>query len=140
MHAAAVADVAAFAFLLVAFQEGVQFGAGNFVEPGKDVALFVGSVFPGGDKAGAGVYVPVGRDAEVAAVNMAGVVPVSFAGKQELYFVLDCAEVESVTVLAAFAPVSGHFAVLLGEFFEVFAGPLPVEIYAGRHAPESLRM
>ena len=140
VHAATVPDVAAFAFLLVAFQEGVQFGAGDLVESGKDVALLVGRVFFGGDEAGAGEYVPVGRDAEVAAINMAGVVPVSFPGKQEFHFVLDCAEVETVSVLAAFNPVSGHFAVLLGEPFEVFAGPLPVEIHAGRHAPETLRM
>ena len=140
MHAAAAPDVAVFTFLLVAFQEGAQFGAGNFVEPSKDVALLVGRVFPGSDKAGAGVYVPVGRDAEVAAINMAGVVPVSFPRKQEFYFVLDCAEVESVTVLATFDPVLGHFSVLLGESFEVFAGPFPVEIHAGRHAPEPLRM
>ena len=140
MHAAAAPDVAAFAFLFVAFQEGVQFGAGDLVESGKDVALLVGRVFFGGDEAGAGEYVPVGRDAEVAAINMAGVVPVSFPGKHELYFVLDCAEVESVSVLATFDPVLGHFSVLLGESLEVFSSPLPVEIYAGRHAPESLRM
>lgn len=82
VHAAAAPDVAVFTFLLVAFQEGAQFGAGNFVESGKDVALLVGCVFPRGDEARAGVYVPVGRDAEVAAINMAGVVPVSFSGKQ----------------------------------------------------------
>ena len=140
VHAAAVPDVAAFAFLLVAFQESVQFGTGGLVEPCKDVALFVGCVFPRGDKARAGIYVPVGRDAEVAAVDMAGVVPVSFPGKHELYFVLDRAEVEPVAILAAFHPVPGHFAVLFREPFEVFARPLPVEVHAGRHAAESLRM
>ena len=118
----------------------MQFCTGDFIESGKNVALLVGCVFPRGDEARAGEYVPVGRNAEISAIDMAGVVPVSFPGKQELYFVLDCAEIEPVSVLAAFNPVSGHFAVLLGEPFEVFAGPLPVEIHAGRHAPEALRM
>ena len=50
VHAAAVTDVAAFAFLLVAFEECAKFIARLLVKAGKNVPLQVGSILFAGNE------------------------------------------------------------------------------------------
>ena len=82
VHAAAVPNVAAFAFLLVAFHKGAYLVAGGLVKAGKHIPLQVWRALPGGDEPRTREDVPVRRDADVAVVHVAGVLPEPFPKKQ----------------------------------------------------------
>ena len=75
--ATAVADVAAFAFLLVALQESVNFFTCDIVESCKDVPLHVWCVFLCVDKSRAGENVSVGGNAHGSVIHVARIVSVS---------------------------------------------------------------
>ena len=78
VHAAAVANVAAFAFQLVAFEKCAKSIARLLVKSGKYVALQVWCILLAGDKSRAGENIPVGRHPDVAVVDVAGILPESF--------------------------------------------------------------
>jgi len=75
VHAAAVPDVAAFAFGLVAGEKLAHLVTGDFVKAGKNVPLQVRRVRLAGNESRAGENVPVGRHPDVAVVYVAGILP-----------------------------------------------------------------
>ena len=82
MHAAAVTDVATFAFCLVTGEKFANLVTGNLVKAGKNVPLQVGRVLLVGYEPRAGENVPVGRHPDVPVVHVAGILPEPFARKQ----------------------------------------------------------
>ena len=76
MGATAVADVAAFAFFLVAVQKFADFFARFFVESCENVPLQIWGVVIRCDESGARENVPVRCDSNGAVIHMARVEPV----------------------------------------------------------------